>query len=108
MTGCVLGMVTCSSRAEARRLARAVLAKKLAACVNVIDGLESHYLWQGRLTRAKESLLLIKTTKSKTSAVTKAIKAAHSYSVPEIVFVRIESGERSYLKWVGDSVNKSR
>ena len=107
MTGHVVGFVTCGSRSEARKLARVVLAKRLAACVNIVNEVESHYWWHGKLECANEWLLLIKTTKAKSAAVTKAIKSAHSYSVPEIVFISISSGERSYLKWVGDSVKQS-
>lgn len=105
MTTCVVGLVTCSSRTEARRLAKAVLSRKLAACVNIITGLESHYWWKGRLENARECLLLIKTTRARIPAVTRAVKAAHSYQVPEIVFVPIVEGERRYLRWVRESVN---
>ena len=70
MTNAVVGMVTCSSRAEARKVARAVLTKKLAACVNIVSGLESHYWWQGKLESAGECLLLIKTTRERTGAIT--------------------------------------
>jgi periplasmic divalent cation tolerance protein len=101
-----MGMVTCSSRAEARKLARVVLAKKLAACVNILDGAESHYWWQGKLERSKECFLLIKTTQAQTGAVTRAIKAAHSYEVPEVIFLPIVRGERNYLNWIGKSVKK--
>ena len=104
MTDCVVGMVTCGSRAEARRLAKAVLDAKLAACVNILDGVESHYWWHGKLEQAKETMLLIKTTKAKTRAVTRAIKAAHSYDAPEIIFVPIDRGEKDYLRWLRESV----
>jgi periplasmic divalent cation tolerance protein len=106
MTDCVLGIVTCGSRAEARRLAKAVLDKKLAACVNILAGAESHYWWQERLEQTRETVLLIKTTKAKTGAVTRTIKAAHSYDVPEIIFLPITAGERNYLKWIRKSVEK--
>jgi periplasmic divalent cation tolerance protein len=104
MTNYIVGMVTCSSRAEARKIAQAILSKKLAACVNVLDGVESHYWWQGKLENACECLLLIKTTKAKTSAVTKAIKSAHGYQVPEVIFLPIMHGERNYLNWIQKSV----
>ena len=104
MTDCVVGIVTCSSLAEARRLAKALLDAKLAACVNILDAVESYYWWQGKLEHAKETMLLIKTTKAKTSAVTKAIKAAHSYQVPEVIFLPMMQGEPNYLKWVRKSV----
>jgi periplasmic divalent cation tolerance protein len=106
MTRAVVGFVTCSSRMEARKVARAVLAKKLAACVNIVGGLESHYWWRGKLETARECLLLIKTTRARVQAVTSAIKAAHSYEVPEIIFVPIVVGERKYLKWLQGSVRK--
>ena len=65
MTNSVVGMVTCSSRAEARQNRQGGARKKLAACVNILDGVESHYWWQGKLENARECLLLIKTTQSK-------------------------------------------
>lgn len=104
MKRCVVGLVTCSSRAEARRLAHAVLKPKLAACVNILRGVESHYWWQDKLERSNEYLLLIKTTEEKTTAVTRAIRAAHSYEVPEIIFVPLTRGERRYLKWLRATV----
>jgi periplasmic divalent cation tolerance protein len=104
MSGCVVGMVTCGSKAEARKLAQAVLAPKLAACVNIVAGVESHYWWRGRLERGAEYLLLIKTTESKSAAVTRAIKSAHSYDMPEILFVKIARGECRYLKWLRGAV----
>jgi periplasmic divalent cation tolerance protein len=97
-------MVTCSSRAEARRLAKALLDAKLAACVNILDGVESHYWWHGKLEQAKETMLLIKTTRAKQGAIMRAIKAAHSYQVPEVIFLPIMQGERNYLEWVRKSV----
>jgi periplasmic divalent cation tolerance protein len=107
MTGVVVGMVTCASRAEARKIARAILTKKLAACVNIVNGLESHYWWQGKLESARECLLLIKTTRARQRVVMNAVKAAHSYEVPEVIFVPVEAGERNYLNWLRKSVKKS-
>jgi len=106
MTNAVMGLVTCSSRAEARKVAKAVLTKKLAACVNIVGGLESHYWWRGKLENAREFLLLIKTTRARARGVTSAVKAAHSYEVPEIIFVPVVAGERRYLKWIGSCVAK--
>ena len=104
MTRAVVGFVTCGSRTEARQLAQAVLTKKLAACVNIVAGVESHFWWQGKLDRTPEWLLVIKTTGAKTAAVTKLIRAQHSYAVPEIIFTPIVAGERNYLKWIRESV----
>src|SRR5580700_1896566 len=103
MTNAVVGLVTCSSRAEARRVARAVLAKKLAACVNIVGGLESHYWWRGKIESARECLLLIKTTRARMVGVTSAVKAVHSYEVAEVIFLPVIEGEKNYLKWVSAS-----
>jgi periplasmic divalent cation tolerance protein len=99
-------MVTCSSRTEARKVARTILKKKLAACVNIIGGLESHYWWQGKLETARECLLLIKTTRARVSSVASAVKAAHSYEVPEVIFLPVVAGERRYLNWLRSSIAK--
>ena len=104
MSRYVIGYVTCASRSEARKLARVILAKKLAACVNILDGVESHYWWQGKIDRAKECLLMIKTTSGNAIAVMQTVKANHSYDVPEIIFTRAVAGERRYLKWIASSV----
>lgn len=100
MTKAVVGLVTCSSRTEARKVARAILKKKLAACVNIIGELESHYWWRGKLETARECLLLIKTTRARAGSVASAVKAAHSYEVPEVIFLPVVAGERNYLKWL--------
>src|SRR5438876_5110306 len=104
MSRYVIGFVTCASRPEAQRLARAVLADKLAVCVNILSGVESHYWWQGKLARSKECLLMIKTTGDKTNGVMKLIRVHHSYDTPEIIFTPIIGGERRYLRWIRASV----
>jgi periplasmic divalent cation tolerance protein len=104
MTNAVVGMVTCSTRTEARKVAKAILKGKLAACVNIVGGLESHYWWQGKIKNTREVLLLIKTTQARVSEVTSTVQSAHSYDVPEIIFLPLTAGERDYLKWLGDSV----
>jgi periplasmic divalent cation tolerance protein len=103
MSRYVVGFVTCSSRVEARRLARAVLDKKLAACVNVLGGVESHYWWQGKIEHSRECQLIIKTTGNHVKAITQTIKTHHSYDTPEIIFTVI-TGERRYLQWIRRSV----
>ena len=106
MTNAVVGLVTCSSRTEAQKVAKVVLMKKLAACVNIVNGLESHYWWRGKLESARECLLLIKTTRERTGAITSTVKAMHSYEVPEIIFLPVLAGERRYLGWLRSSIAK--
>jgi periplasmic divalent cation tolerance protein len=104
MTTAVVGLVTCGSRAEARKVARAVSTAKAAACVNIVPGAESHYWWQGKLERAPEFLLVVKTTRAKCREVVRVVQAAHSYEVPEIIFLPIVKGERRYMKWLQTTV----
>lgn len=100
----VVGFITCASQAEARRLAKAVLDKRAAACVNILRGIESHYWWQGKQQRATEWLLVLKTTRSAIKEVINVIKHHHSYDTPEIIFLPIITGERRYLAWLRQSV----
>lgn len=97
-------LVTAPNRPTARRLARAVLEARLAACANLVPGIESHYWWQGRLERAGEVLILFKTTGDKVPALQKAILAAHPYDTPEFVVLALNSGSKRYLAWIGESV----
>ncbi len=104
MSGCVVGLVTCGSRAEARKVVGALLRAKAAACVNISQPVESHYWWRGKRERSRECLLLIKTTRQRTKEVERVVKETHSYEVPEIIFLPVVAGERRYLKWVKTSV----
>ena len=87
-----------------RKLARAVLEARLAACVNIIPGLESHYWWQGKLDTSAEVLLLIKTTKPKLKALQKLVVVKHPYDTPEFVAIPASTVAEKYMTWVRDSV----
>lgn len=88
----------------AQSIAKSLVKKKLAACVSVREGWLSFYQWKGKVENAKETLLLIKTTKKNFCKVEKAIKAAHPYEVPEIISVPITRGSAEYLSWLNGSV----
>jgi periplasmic divalent cation tolerance protein len=94
-----LVFVTASSVEEARALAGAILEKKLAVCVNVLPGVESHYWWQGKLESATEVLLLIKSSAEQFEALAALVKAKHSYECPEIVAVAPEEIAPAYREW---------
>jgi periplasmic divalent cation tolerance protein len=100
----VVVFVTTSSKTEARRIARGVLSQRLAACVNILSGVESHYWWQGKLERSKECLLVMKTKRSAVPRLTNAVRKLHSYDVPEIIVLRVQAGSKEYLKWISESV----
>jgi periplasmic divalent cation tolerance protein len=105
MTACVMVLVTCKSSTEARGIARAMVTSRLAACANVLPGkIESIYRWRGKVERARETLLLLKTTRGRWPKLRDAIRRAHSYDVPEIVAMPIVAGLNEYLEWIGESV----
>ncbi|MEB2837100.1 MAG: divalent-cation tolerance protein CutA [Desulfurococcales archaeon] len=85
---------------EAERLARALVERRLAACVNVVPGLRSVYWWEGRVEEAEESLLIIKTSGSALDSLLEAVKELHPYEVPEAIALPVEAGLGDYLEWV--------
>ncbi len=94
-----LVFVTASSMEEARKLARGILEKDLAACVNLVPGVESHYWWQGKLETAAEVLLVIKSSAEQFEALTEVIRQLHSYDCPEIVAVAPGEISPDYRAW---------
>src|SRR5690242_20611908 len=104
MTDKLIVFVTCENRPQAERIAQTVVERKLAACVNVLPGVRSCYVWEGKLTWSEEVLLLIKTTRGKFDQLQHRIKELHSYEVPEIVSVSIEDGFDKYIEWIDSSV----
>lgn len=105
MTDKIVVLVTCGSRKEARKIARELLSRRLAACVNEIGAsIVSTYRWKGKIESAKEFLLLIKTTKHRFAALRKAVLELHSYETPEIIALPIVAGSRTYLDWIAASL----
>jgi|SRR6185295_13046886 len=96
--------VTCENLGQAETIARAVVGEKLAACVNVLPGVRSCYVWEGKLTWSEEVMLLVKTTQGQYEGLQAMVRALHNYEVPEIVAVKIEIGFEKYLQWIEDSV----
>ena len=99
----ILVLVTAGNTKEAHRIAHALIHKKLAACVNIVDPVASIFWWQGKIDRASEALLMIKSKKRLLPKIIKVVKAHHSYVVPEIIALTIVGGEKQYLKWIDDS-----
>ena len=104
----VVIFVTAAGKKEADGIASALIKKKLAACVNIADRVQSVFWWQGRVDTAKELLLIIKSKRPLLPKIIKLIKSKHSYKVPEIIALPIISGNPDYLRWIDDSVRKSR
>jgi periplasmic divalent cation tolerance protein len=91
---------TYPSLVEAERIGKAVLEQRLAACVNILPGMISHYWWQGAIERGEEVVMIIKTRASLAEGVRAAVKALHSYTTPAILVLPIEDGEPGYLQWL--------
>ncbi len=100
-----LVLTTAGSKEEAGRIAETLVERRLAACVNIVPQVESIYRWEGKVERAEEWLLLIKTTGAAFERVRDAIKELHSYELPECIGVSIEDGSPAYLRWIADSVS---
>jgi uncharacterized protein involved in tolerance to divalent cations len=105
VAGKIVVLVTCGTAREARRIARALVEERLAACVNVVAApIHSTYRWKGRVEQASEFLLLIKTSRKRFAALRARIAGLHSYDVPEIIALPIAVGAPAYLRWLDDSL----
>ncbi|MBI4376465.1 MAG: divalent-cation tolerance protein CutA [Elusimicrobia bacterium] len=100
-------LVTAPREEEARRIARALVSARLAACVNVLPGLRSHYRWKGRLHEDAEILLIVKTTARRVPALVRFVKRRHSAQVPEIISLPILEGAADYLAWIQKETSPS-
>lgn len=104
MTDKIIVFVTCESKEQSEEIAQAVVTEKLAACVNVLPGIRSCYVWEGKLTWSDELLLVIKTTRGRFEQLKSRVRGIHSYAVPEIVGVTIDEAFDKYLDWIDESV----
>jgi periplasmic divalent cation tolerance protein len=105
MTNKIVVLVTCGSAKEGRKIARAVLEQRIAACANILASpVQSVYRWKGKVESAKEFLLIIKTTQSRFAKLEAEVKRLHSYNVPEIIALPIAHGAAAYLNWISESV----
>jgi|SRR5689334_13001222 len=105
MTDKKLVLTTAGSLEEARKIARSLVDRQLAACVNILPKIESVYRWEGEIETSSEFLLLIKTTSAAAKRVQEAVIELHSYELPECISVAIDSGSRPYLQWLAESVD---
>ena len=99
----ILVLSTVARAEDADAIARELVQRGLAACVNVVPGVVSIYRWKGRLEREEERLLLIKTRRARFAALREALVALHPYEVPEIVALPIEAGHPPYLAWIDEA-----
>lgn len=99
MTNCLVYM-TAGSAEEARAIGRALVEARLAACINIIDGMTSLYWWEGEIETGSETVLIAKTRVTLVAALTEKVKALHSYNCPCVVSLPIAGGNPAFLDWI--------
>jgi periplasmic divalent cation tolerance protein len=98
-------LVTCGSRREAWKIARALVTQRLAACVNISQSpVDSVYRWKGKVSHSREFLMIIKTSRRRLAKLRAAVERLHSYDVPEVIALPVESGSPAYLRWLEESL----
>lgn len=100
----ILAITTAPSRDSARKLAEALVQGKLAACVNIVGGVESVFSWKGVIQTEKEHVLLIKTLEEKLQSIKESIKENHPYEVPELLVFKASEGLEAYLRWMSEVI----
>jgi periplasmic divalent cation tolerance protein len=100
MTDKIVVLTNCGSAEEAAKIARVLVEKKLAACVNVMPAVRSFYRWKGVIEDEQESLLVIKSSRALFNDLRVEIEKLHSYEVPEVIAVPIVDGSEGYLEWL--------
>ena len=100
MTDKIVVLSTCASPEEAEKIARALVEKKLAACVNILPAVRSIYRWKDGIEDDQEILLLIKSSRALFNELSSEIERLHSYEVPEAIAISIVDGLERYLEWM--------
>lgn len=99
--------VMAANEDEAGRIAQALVAERLAACVNIVGPVHSVYRWRGTIENASEYMLVIKTSMRHFSKLERRVRELHSYEVPEIVAVTLAAGSKPYVAWLAESTRQA-
>jgi periplasmic divalent cation tolerance protein len=99
----IIVFITTETQVQGRDIADALLAGKLAACVNIVPQVQSKFWWQGKIDSADESLLIVKTREALLDKLIASVKSKHSYTVPEIIALPIIGGNEDYLDWIDET-----
>ena len=105
MAACIV-LTTVDDRHAADKLARPLVAQRLAACVTILPAAVSYYRWKGKVQRSREAVLLIKTSRRMWPKVLSFIKRSHPYKVPELILLPVTAGSKEYLSWLNASLKK--
>jgi len=96
--------MTAGSKDEARKIGKALVVSRLAACVNIIDNMNSFYMWEGKLQNDTEIVIIAKTTEDRLPALIEKVKSLHSYDCPCIVSIPVSGGNQDFLDWIAEEV----
>jgi periplasmic divalent cation tolerance protein len=99
-------ITTVGTEEQANLIAREIVARRQAACVNILPGVRSIYRWKGKICKDGELMLVVKTLESEFDGVAATIRELHSYELPEILSFTVSQGERGFLDWIAGSVDK--
>jgi len=102
----IVVITTVGTEEQAYLIAREIVARRQAACVNILPGVRSIYRWKGKICKDGELMLVIKTLEKEFDAVAATIRELHSYELPEILSFNVSHGERGFLDWIAGSVDK--
>ena len=105
-TDFIIVLVTTASKEEAEKISRTLLNEKLIACANIVSPVASCFLWQGKIDKAEECLVVMKSRKDLFGELAGRVKALHSYEVPEVLALPIVEGSVDYLAWIGGVLKK--
>jgi periplasmic divalent cation tolerance protein len=97
-------LTTCGNDEDARELARVLVERRVAACVNAVSHVASTYLWKGEIREDQETLLIVKTTAPRLAALERAVREHSKYELPELIALPVTAGAADYLAWVRESV----
>ena len=96
--------MTAGSREEARKIGKELVTSKLAACVNILNNMNSLYMWQGKVQDDSEIVLIAKTTEDRVPQLVEKVKSLHSYECPCIVSIPVSGGNQAFLDWIAEEV----
>jgi periplasmic divalent cation tolerance protein len=102
----IVVVTTVGTEEQAYLIAREIVARRQAACVNIVPGIRSIYRWKGKICKDGELLLIVKTLEGEFEGIMATIRELHSYELPEILSFSVSHGERRFLEWIAGSVDK--
>jgi periplasmic divalent cation tolerance protein len=105
--GAIVVLTTVGTEDQANSIAREIVARRLAACVNIVPGVRSIYRWKGKICKDGELLLVIKTMEGELASIAATIRELHSYELPEILSFRVARGDERFLEWIAGCVDKA-